>query len=136
MIMLKNKHGWGLKEMLILSGILMLFLVIAIYYIYTLYQSLDMEVASNNYTELEEKLEYNANIYLKDYYDKNLDSTGVTITRSLLRTYDLDVDLEDNKGRACSGYVIAKKSHGEEQIDAYISCPDYTTDGYEDWRSS
>ena len=120
--MLKNKHGWGLKEMLILSGILMLFLVIAIYYIYTLYQSLDMEVASNNYTELEEKLE--------------LDSTGVTITRSLLRTYDLDVDLEDNKGRACSGYVIAKKSHGEEQIDAYISCPDYTTDGYEDWRSS
>lgn len=70
--MLKNKHGWGLKEMLILSGILMLFLVIAIYYIYTLYQSLDMEVASNNYTELEEKLEYNANIYLKDYYDKNL----------------------------------------------------------------
>ena len=48
--MLKNKHGWGLKEMLILSGILMLFFVISIYYIYTLYQILDMEVASNNYT--------------------------------------------------------------------------------------
>lgn len=136
MEMLKDKRGWGLKEMLILSGILALFLIIAIYYIYTLYQSLDLEVTQNYYHDLEDKLEYNAHVYLEDYYDKNLDSTGVTITRSILRAYDLDVNLKDNKGKACSGYVIAKKTHGEEIINAYISCPNYMTDGYEDWRSS
>ena len=39
-----NKHGWGLKEMLVLSGILVLFLIIAIYYIFSLYQELYLEV--------------------------------------------------------------------------------------------
>ena len=130
-----NKHGWGLKEMLILSGILMLFLVIAIYYIFTLYQEMGKEMNTNYYHDLEKDLEDNAKVYLEDYYDDNLTSAGVTITRSTLRAYDLDVSLRDPDGDVCSGYVIASKTHGEESIDAYISCPDYTTDGYEDWRS-
>lgn len=130
-----NKHGWGLKEMLVLSGILALFLIIAIYYIFSLYRGLDLEVTEHYYTDLEERLENNARVYLDDYYEGALDSEGITITRSVLRTYDLDVLLEDSRGNSCSGYVMARKTHGEEYIDAYISCNEYTTEGYEDWRS-
>ncbi len=34
-----NNGGWGLVEMLILSGILLLCLLVAIYFIYVLYNS-------------------------------------------------------------------------------------------------
>ena len=134
MIML-NKHGWGLKEMLVLSGILVLFLIIAIYYIFTLYQELDKDVTHNYYTDLETELEDSAKVYIEDYYDGALTSDGLTITRSVLRTYDLDVSLEHNRGRACSGYVIASRRHGEDFYQAYVPCANYTTDGYQDWRS-
>ena len=130
-----NKHGWGLKEMLVLSGILILFLIIAIYYIFSLYQGLGLEVTDHYYTDLEERLENNARVYLDDSLEEAEESEGVTITRTVLRSYDLDVLLEDSHGNSCSGYVIARKTHGEEYIDAYISCDDYTTEGYEDWRS-
>ena len=131
-----NKHGWGLKEMLVLSGVLLLFLVIAIYYIYTMYQDLDFPVTVNYYEQLEERLEDNARVYLSDYYDGVLTSDGMVISRSDLRAYDLDVLLEDPNGHACSGYVLASKTHGEEIIDVYISCNDYTTAGFEDERIS
>lgn len=130
-----NKNGWGLREMLVLSGVLILFLIIAIYYIYTLYQELGIEMTSSYYYGLESDLENSAEVYLQDYYDGTLDSDGLTITRSVLRSYDLDVSLVDANGNACSGYVIAKKTRGENSIDAYISCPNYTTEGYEQWRS-
>ena len=73
--------------------------------------------------------------YIEDYYDGDLTSDGLTITRSVLRSYDLDVSLVDNKGRACSGYVIASRTHGIDSYQAYLSCPNYTTNDYEDWRS-
>ena len=130
-----NKHGWGLKEMLVLSGILMLFLVIAIYYIYTLYQEMGREVTTAYYHGLENDLSESARVYVEDYYDGNLNSDGITITRSILRAYDLDVALRDNDGNVCSGYVIASRTQGEDFYQAYISCPNYSTDGYEDWRS-
>ena len=130
-----NKHGWGLREMLVLSGILILFLIVAIYYIFTLYQEMGREVNNNYYHDLEEDLRKSAQVYIEDYYDGTLNSDGITITRSLLRTYDLDVSLTDRDGNACSGYVIASRTHAEDSIRAYISCPNYTTDGYEDWRS-
>ena len=134
MIML-NKHGWGLREMLLLSGILLLFLIVAIYYIVTLYQEFDRDVTNNYYHNLEEQLEKNAEIYVRDYYDGTLNSEGIIITRSVLRTYDLDISLVDKNNHACSGYVIARRTRGQDSYQSYITCDDYTTDGYEDWRS-
>lgn len=130
-----NKHGWGLKEMLILSGILILFLIIAIYYIFTFYQEMGREVTTTYFHDLENNLEDSARIYVEDYYDGNLKSEGITITRSILRAYDLDVELRDKNGNACSGYVIASRTQGKDYYQAYISCSEYTTNGYEDWRS-
>jgi len=64
-----NKNGWSLKEMLLLSGILVLFLLIAIYYIVSLYNNFGEEVKATNYSLLEKRLEDKALIYLNDYYN-------------------------------------------------------------------
>lgn len=126
-----NKHGWSLREMLILSGILVVFLFIAVYYIFTMYRDLDLEIGNNHYSNLEEKLEENAIVYLEDYYEGDLNSEGLKITRGMLRSCDLDVELRDKDGHVCAGYVMARRTHGEDDIKAYISCPDYTTEGFE-----
>lgn len=126
-----NKHGWSLREMLILSGILIVFLFIAVYYIFTMYRDLDLEIGNNHYSNLEEKLEENAIVYLEDYYEGDLNSEGLKITRGMLRSCDLDVELRDKDGHVCAGYVMARRTHGEDDIKAYISCSDYTTEGFE-----
>ena len=131
-----NKNGWSLKEMLLLSSILLLFLLVAIYYIVSLYNNFDSEVKATNYSLLEEKLEKRALIYLNDYYDEILTNDNITITRSVLRSYNLDIILEDNEGNACSGYVIAHKTHDKIYTKSYIKCNKYMTDGYEEWRNN
>ena len=130
-----NKHGWGLREMLVLSGILILFLIVAIYYIYSLYNGISEEVSLSHYYGLEDKLENQAIIYINDYYDSNLTSDYITISRSVLRAYDLDISLFDNYGDACSGYVVANKSKGIINTQGYIKCKNYMTEGYEEWRN-
>lgn len=127
-----NKHGWSLREMLILSGILIVFLFIAIYYILIMYKDLDLNITNNYYDNLESRLEENATVYLEDYYEGDLNSEGLKITRGMLRSYDLDIELRDKDGHVCAGYVVARRTHGEDDIKAYISCPDYTTEGFED----
>ena len=127
-----NKHGWSLREMLILSGILIVFLFIAVYYILIMYKDLDLNITNNYYDNLESRLEENATVYLEDYYEGDLSSEGLKITRGMLRSYDLDIELRDKDGHVCAGYVVARRTHGEDDIKAYISCPDYTTEGFED----
>ena len=122
-----NKHGWGIKEMLVLSGILVLFLIIAIYYIYTLYSDFDKELGNNYYVSMEEDLKSRASIYLDDYYENELTSKDIVISRNVLKMYDLDMTLKDKNGNLCSGYVVANK----DRIKAYISCEEYVTSGYE-----
>lgn len=120
--------------MLVLSGILILFLIVAIYYIVSLYNNFGEEVKTTNYSQLEKNLEEKALIYLNDYYDEILTSEDVTITRSVLRSYNLDIILQDNDGKACSGYVMAHKTHGKIYTKSYIKCNNYMTEGYEEWR--
>lgn len=130
-----NKHGWGLREMLILSGILIIFLGVSIYLTYVLYNSFNKEM-KNNYDTLESNLKHQASVYLDDYYDDDLTSDKITITRSVLRSYDLDTELKDKNNKDCSGYVIAYKTMGITHIDPYIKCEKYESKGYEEWRSN
>ena len=129
-----NKNGWSLNEMLLLSGILIIFLLVAVFYISSMYNNFDMEVKKTDYSVLESNLEKQTLIYLNDYYDEMLTSEEITISRSVLRSYNLDVVLEDNKGDSCSGYVKAYKTHGKIYTKAYIKCNEYMTEGYEEWR--
>lgn len=121
-----NKRGWGLREMILLSSVLIIFLFVAIFYIYTLYNNIGESMLVNSYSNMERKLESQAEIYLSDYYDNPLTDTDITITRSVLKSHDLDVSLVDSEGNSCSGYVLANKT----RVKAYIKCDDYMTEGY------
>ena len=127
-----NKHGWGLKEMILLSGILLIFLVIAIYYVSSIYKDIGEEVTNKYYYQLEDKLKNQVNVYLSDYYGENLTNNKIIVTRSTLRKYNLDISLIDNTGKSCSGYATAYKTVGVTNINAYIKCNNYKTVGYED----
>lgn len=90
--------------------------------------------SSFDYNKLEEKLEAQTRIYLDKYYDDALTSDKVKITRNVLRVYDLDVILMDDKGRECSGYSVAYKSKAVVNVKAYISCKKYVTEGYDEYE--
>ena len=79
-----NKNGWSLNEMLLLSGILIIFLLVAVFYISSMYNNFDMEVKKTDYSVLESNLEKQTLIYLNDYYDEMLTSEEITISRSVL----------------------------------------------------
>ena len=125
-----NKNGWGLREMIFFSSILFIFLFIAIYYISRMYDTVNQNLSATNYIELEKKLEDQTLIYLDKYYDGYLTSDNMIINESILKSYNLNVDLRDNKGKICTGYVIANKTHGIIHKKAYIKCPKYQTEGY------
>ena len=120
-----NHKGWSLTEMIVLTLILALFLFAAIYYIYSLYSSFNINPTISYYTDLEKQLENNASIYLKKYYQK--DYNNLIITLDTLRNYNLGIKLIDEDNNVCTGYVYASLT-----INAYIKCPNYTTIGYED----
>ena len=130
--MFLNKKGWSLREMLLLSGVLLLFLIIAIFYIFRLYNSFGEEASVSYYYDLEDRLENNAKTYLSDYYTSELTNDEIIISRNVLRNYNLDVDLKDSEGNVCSGYVKAFQLDDDIIVSAYIKCPNYTTNGYED----
>lgn len=77
--MILNKHGWGLRDMLIYSGIIIIFFFIAIYFIVSMYHEMGIEVTEKSYDRMEEQLEENALIYLNDYYQKELDNEGIIV---------------------------------------------------------
>ncbi len=128
--MFLNKNGWGLKEMVVISGILILFLVLAIYNIY----QIDTYFKDREYIILENKLLEKSLVYLNNYYDDTLNSEGIIVSNELLKKYDLDIPLVDISGNPCKGYVKITKSHGEVNKTPYITCNKYKTVGYEDWR--
>lgn len=130
--MFLNKKGWSLREMLLLSGVLLLFLIIAIFYIFRLYNSFGEEASVSYYYDLEDRLKNNAKTYLSDYYTSELTNDEIIISRNVLRNYNLDVDLKDSEGNVCSGYVKAFQLDDDTIVSAYIKCPNYTTNGYED----
>lgn len=132
--MFLNKNGWGLKEMIVLSGVILLFLIVSIYYIATFTHSFAKETSNHYYYQLEDKLEEKALIYLEQHQDMVLTNTDVTITRNILKMYNLDPSLIDLDGNACDGYAIASISHGKVQVKGFVQCHEYQTKQYEEWR--
>ena len=44
-----NNNGWGYRMMALLMGILVFFLLVAIYYIYNYYDDITKSINTNNY---------------------------------------------------------------------------------------
>lgn len=112
-----NNRGWGLNTLLILGACLLVFLLIAAYYIYSLYSVLGIDRKSV-YHDLENKLvqaaqNYNVN---KDY-----------ISYETLKKNNYIDGLYDNNGNECNGYVVYKNY----EYKAYIDCEYYTSNGYD-----
>jgi hypothetical protein len=126
-----NNNGWGLRAMIFLSSGLLLALLISIYFIAQLYSSMGDVFSSNQYFELETKLESAAIRYRNDY---DLDISGeYKVSYGTLKKEGYIDTLKDNDGNLCGGYVIIK--NGVDEVDnlnyeAYISCDNYVTDGY------
>lgn len=132
-----NKNGWGLVEMLILTGIIVFFFLVAIFLIYRLYSNMDKIVVNKDYVDTtafkntEISLEDAANRYLNNKYE-NLENTNtIVLTKNKLENMGYIVGAIHAD---CDGYVLSSIINGKNNSDAYITCSDYETTGFESWR--
>lgn len=114
-----NKKGWGYTEFLIISAILLILLLIASYYIYSLYNALNGS-SVNIYDNLETKL-----VTAAMEYDMDYDFNDIITSKKLINKKYLD-GMYDNNGDSCTGYVKKEKKN----LKAYIDCKYYQTSGY------
>lgn len=129
-----NKNGWGLVQMLWMSGIILFFFLIAVVLIYNLYNSLDLTVTSHDsvdkltYKQIEDDLESAAVKYMEYNYSKFSDTGDIWLTSDQLFKAGLFLEYlyED-----CDGYTISNKINGNIYSKAYIKCDDYVTSGYD-----
>jgi|GEM_PF-5113184 len=149
---LDNK-GWGFPSMIILSGIILIFFGISIFFIVRLYNSMEENQrtstpslntnqnnnnegnTNNTYNQMETNLEAAALNYVKTYYtSQKIDTIAVSINN--LKERNMITNIVDQKDSApCKGYVLVDNA-GETNLvsKAYIKCSNYTTSGYQDWR--
>lgn len=135
-----NNSGWSMKEMIIFSSILLVFLLIAVFNIMRLYHGLNPSTENNkgnsninetkkySYEDLEEKLLDAGLDYFNEY--TNSDENVKIKTEQLIKTKLLtssDLMPEDEK-KECKGYVLFE--NGEPF--SFIHCQNYETNGYEE----
>ena len=137
-----NNHGWGLNEMLFYCGILLFFLLVAVFFIIQLSNSLGDAFKSaatgiTDYTSIESNLENATYTYLEKYYEKEIGTgTIVVTTDNLLKNKILkETALKGSEEtKKCKCYSLVKRENGEIIVLPYISCVNYETKGYQAWR--
>lgn len=131
-----NKHGWSMKEMIILSSILFLFLLIAVFYIIRLYHGLEQTGVINSsnkqeysYTEVEDFVFEAGMKYYKEFYK---DGDRVKISTDKMKKYGFLTSSQlksIGESKECIGYVEVLSLH---EASSYIKCRSYETVGYEE----
>lgn len=137
---LDNK-GWGLTQMLVCCGILVLFLVISIVMINRLMNPKAKNLSKNiayslKNSDIENNVEKASLRYFNDYYKQNINWENITITIENLkyRNYLTENDLKTENTK-CGGYALIMKNEQEKiTAKAYIDCKNYVTTGYQIWR--
>lgn len=145
-----NRHGWGLAEMLILSAVILIFLGIAIYFIFRLYSALGKDpgvvdpildgpsgVSSystyTSYADMEKKLEDAAKKYAQNHYANGIGSDTLMVNVRNLENEGLaDKVLDVTDGNICEGYVTIQMRNDNLLTKAYIACSHYKSSGYQD----
>ena len=154
-----NNHGWGIKELIIYLCILLSFLLIAMFFINSLYNDIEqtqkdtqkenlnqnnlyeksneidieeeqIEIDFNYYENLEQQL-YNATLQYLINGEIPEDTKYTTINiKTLIKKGYID-NLVDENNKFCEGYSnVAIDSINDYSIKSYIKCEEYTTDGY------
>ncbi len=123
-----NNHGWGTREMIMLSGGLLFALLVVVILISRLYGSYENAIGNREYFNLESNLELAAKNYV-DQYNINTDNV-VTISSQTLKNYGYISNFIDNKGNECDGYVKVTKIDLVNSYKAFITCGNYKTNDY------
>ena len=142
-----NNHGWGIRDMIIYCCVILLFLLIATYYIKSFYEGFSN--ASNTVVETKEeekgKKEINYSRY-KDYEQRMNRAAinyvykhynGLNNSIASIRLYDLTSGgyieplYDQADGTGCVGYSnVWDTEDGVLHASSYISCTSYKTDGF------
>ena len=132
-----NNKGWGLKEMILLSCVILVAVFVAAIMINNLYKDLDMNINGNNtsnssnsnqnkdekYTTIERNLLSAAKKYARE---NKLDDDEIIESDTLIDEGYLTLSKMTNEKDICDGYVTKQNS----SYKAYISCESYETKGY------
>lgn len=149
-----NNHGWGMRDMIIYTCILVLFLLFVSYSIRSLYSAI--ETSKENYEkqqdvyqppveeEKEEQpivdLEYyeNVELKLKNATLQYLDTYSTDLTNNILKVSSgtlinlgfIDKIYDQTGSSTCTGYSNVYQDTEEYVIKSYVSCVNYVTEGY------
>lgn len=138
-----NNRGWGLGALIAGIGVFALSLLIIAILVHNGAQVLEPTYNGNNdlkseynnydYTTLEDKVSYAADMYVSKKYSDNVEEdTLVTVTLKKLQKEDFIDNIYDLKDthKKCSGYVTFYKKNGKYNYEPYINCKNYKTNGY------
>ena len=154
--MMLNNHGWGMRDMIIYTCILLLFLLFVAYSVSSLYDFLskptenitdNQQPVDDTPDEKEEEspiivdIEYYENVEKRlknatlDYFEKNPTDLSIDILKLDLTTLvDLgyiDKIYDQTGEKLCVGYTNTYQDVDKDYIvEAYISCDNYITEGY------
>ena len=155
MFTMLDNNGWGLSSMIAFSSIIIIALLVATFFVISLYSQMDKSLKEyqdsykQEYVEEEEPKEEepdntsSVSIYL-DYEEALRDAalayaracncfTGAEFVRveyvELLELCYM-IPMLDKDGSSCSGYVDVYPQDDEYITDSYIKCNNYITEGY------
>ena len=129
-----NNHGWGLKEMLFFSAILLFFVLLVSVLINSLYSQLDLSnngssstpsSSTNNgytYKDIETNLKIAARRYIKNHAD---DDSEILTSDELIENKYLTSRQLKTGNKTTEGYVKIT-----DEYEAFIHCNNYETEGY------
>lgn len=145
-----NNKGWGLRDMIIYTSVILLFFFLACYFIGIMYNDFDEDYYKNDnqqdvvedvtedevvidysyYYDLEEDFENGFRQYLNDMsYDVTSDIYSIKLNKLVEEGYLNRVyDYVDNS--VCDGYANAIGEGFDYKINTYLMCSNYTTEGY------
>ena len=134
-----NNKGWGLSTLLICFCIILIFLVISVYYAYRFSEKIDKDIEPDNSDNIVidyyKNLENNINSAILNYINNGqiIVNNGSTMMLGLtdLRELGFTENIIDKVTRnECSGYVIIKNINNVMDINSYLKCDNYITEGY------
>lgn len=117
-----NNHGWGLRDMIIFSSIIVIALALVYMLINNLYKELEGPSNTPSYSTIEKNLANAAKKYFSIRANENVDIvvSEELIEEKLISEKSLTLDKD-----VCTGYVTKKGG-----LKAYITCDNYETEGY------
>lgn len=136
-----NNHGFSLKEMLLCMAVLLIALFMATFFSMQLMGEFGASFKETltgkvTYATVERNVKNAATQYIETYYDKEIGRGTITVLASnliengLLKKKDMTTTEKDT----CSGYALVRKNGDTLDVKPYITCKDYTTKDFQEWR--